>query len=240
MKFKPLLIAAAGLLALSAQATTVTQWDFNGATLAALAVPSTTLTSANASLVGGVSGTVASGSGSTDTATTNNSLNTSTYAAQGAGDLTRGVRFDMSTVGFENLVFSFDQRNSATAAVNTALLYTLDSIAATPVWLQATVFTMPSASSGSFLKGISFDFSSVAGVSNNANFAVELLATFASSTSSYAPTVSTSTYGAGGTIRYDMVTLSGTAISPVPEPETLSLLLAGLGCVGMVVRRRAA
>ncbi len=37
-----------------------------------------------------------------------------------------------------------------------------------------------------------------------------------------------------------MVTLSGTAITPVPEPETLSLLLAGLGSIGLIVRRRAA
>ncbi len=239
MTFKPLLIAAAGLLALSAQASTVAQWNLNGANLAAFATPSTSLTTASASLVG-VTGSVVTGAGSSDTAATNNSLNTTNYPAQGAGDLSRGVRFDISTLGFESLMFSFDQRNSNTAAANTALLYTLDSSAATPVWTQATVFTMPSASAGSFLNGISFDFSSITGANNNAKFAVELVATFKPGSSSYAPTLSSGSYGTGGTIRYDMVTLSGTAITPVPEPETLSLLLAGLGSIGLIVRRRAA
>ncbi|HKX53004.1 MAG TPA: FxDxF family PEP-CTERM protein [Nitrosospira sp.] len=32
--------------------------------------------------------------------------------------------------------------------------------------------------------------------------------------------------------------LAGVTVSPVPEPETYAMLLAGLGLMGMMVRRR--
>ena len=224
MNYKASLLAAAGLIALNAQAVTVAQWGFdagstkhdisqNGASFAAL----------------GVTTTFAGGSGSP----AGQALNTAGYAAQGAGNLTRGVQFSIDTTGYESLVFSFDQRNSNTASAHTALFYTLDNVS----WTQATTFLMPAASSTSFVKGISYDFSSVSGSADNELFGVRLLAMFAPGTSAYAST-SGGAYGASGTIRYDMVTLSGTEIAAVPEASSLAMLLAGLGLVGVVARRR--
>ena len=46
-------------------------------------------------------------------------------------------------------------------------------------------------------------------------------------------------YGTGGTWRFDLVTVNGTAIAAVPEPGTWGLMFAGLDAVGFIARRRA-
>lgn len=236
MNFKASILAAAGLIAMSAQAVTVAQWDFNAGVNASDTTPATPVKhsfSQNGTSFAalGVTTTFAGGSGSP----AGQALNTAGYAASGAGNLTRGVQFSIDTSGYENLVFSFDQRNSNTASAHTALFYTLDNVS----WTQAATFLMPTASSTSFVKGLSHDFSSIGGSANNELFGVRLLAMFAPGSSSYAPTGSGATYGSTGTIRYDMVTLSGSEIAaPVPEANSLAMLLAGLGVVGVLTRRR--
>ena len=45
--------------------------------------------------------------------------------------------------------------------------------------------------------------------------------------------------GTGGTWRFDLVTVNGTAIAAVPEPGTWGLMFAGLAAVGFIARRRA-
>ena len=227
MNFKPALLAAASLIAMSAHgADIVAQWGFdaastkqdisqNGASFAAL----------------GVTVTFAAGSAG------GQALNTAGYAAQGTGNMTRGVQFMIDTSGNENLLFSFDQRNSSTASAYTALLYTLDAGAS---WIGATTLHyLPT--TASFVKGISYDFSSIIGANNNTDFGVRLVNSFAPGTTTY--TGSGGSYSANGTIRYDMVTLSGTAIPdtapvPVPEASSMAMLLSGLGVVGLLVRRR--
>lgn len=44
--------------------------------------------------------------------------------------------------------------------------------------------------------------------------------------------------GYGGSFPVGEITLSGTVIPAVPEPENISMLLAGLGLTGVVIRRR--
>lgn len=229
MNFKPLLLLAAGLLAVQAQAATVALWDFN-----AQSTKHTSSTNgASFALLGGVTSTFASDSGSSDPAPTAYGLNTSNYGTATTGDKTRGVQFGIDTSGYQNLVFSFDQRNSATASSYTALLYSLDQVS----WTLATTFHMTTNSS--FVNGLSYDFSGISGANNNPNFGVRLTTTFAPGTSSYLG--SGSAYGSSGTIRYDMVMLSGSEIpAPVPEPGTTAMLLAGLGVMGMLARRRRA
>jgi PEP-CTERM motif len=162
-------------------------------------------------------------------------LNTSTYAAQGTGNLTRGVQYLIDTSGYTDLVLSFAQRNSATASAWTTLLYTLDGSS----WTQATTFQMPAAASTTFVSGLTYDFSNISGANDNPDFGVQLLSSFAPGTNAYAATGAGSSYGTAGTIRYDNVLLSGTAIAdPVPEPQTYALMLAGLGLMGFVARRR--
>lgn len=227
MQLRTLALAAFAAVTFHAQADTVALWDYS-------ATPTTTKQTQSANgasfaAIGGVVTSFASG-------VTNQALNTSTYAAQGAGDMTRGVQFMVDTSGYTDLVLSFAQRNSATASAWTTLQYTLDG----STWTTATSFQMPAASSTLFVQGITFDFSSITGANDNENFGIQLLASFAPGTSAYLATGATSAYGTSGTIRYDNVMFSGTAIAdPVPEPGTYAMLLAGLGFVGLLARRRA-
>ena len=154
--------------------------------------------------------------------------------------MTRGVQYMVDTTGYTDLVLSFAQRNSATASAWTTLQYTLDGSS----WTTVASFQMPAASSTLFVQGLTYDFSSITGANNNETFGIQLLASFAPGTSGYLATGNGSTYGTAGTIRYDNVLFSGTAIpegpvDPIPEPSTYAMLLAGVGVISLLARRRA-
>lgn len=238
MQFKPaLLLAAAALIASSAQATPVAiaQWNYNtGSTKQTFST-----NGASFATLGGITTSFASGSSdgrSSDPDSPNSALNTSGYGTATTGNMTRGVQYMIDTSGYQDVIFSFDQRNSNTGSAWIALLYTLDD---GDNWTKAEQFKI---SGTNFLNNRSFSFADIEGADNNAGFGVQLVAMFAPGTSSYAAAGATSTFGSAGTIRYDMVTLSGTEIpeAVIPEPGSLGLLMAGLGGIGFVARRRRA
>jgi hypothetical protein len=237
MKLRLLALAALAVASAQAHADQIALWDFNSfsCTSGCTTAPKATQTTNGGvlSTVGAITFTSAAGSG------TGNALNTATYAAQGTGNLTRGVQFMVDTTGYTDVVLTFAQRDSNTASSWTTLRYTLDG----STWQNATSFQMPTANAGtSFVNGLTYDFSSIAGADNNTNFGVQLLASYAPGTSSYLAAGNGATYGTAGTIRYDNVLFSGTAIPdtplPVPEPESYALMLAGLAVVTLVARRR--
>lgn len=237
---KSAIIAAALLAAGSVNAATVTQWNFNSTTPDAnLATGSTapSIGSGLLSLIGGTTATFASGSanlGSSDTAasTDNTAYNLSTFAAQGTGDKTRGIQFNVSTVGFENVSVNYDLRHSNTSSSWEQFQYSLDGT-------TFSDFTVFNASAGdTWFNNRTVDLSSIAGASNNASFAFRVLEAFAPNTASYTASNPTSTYGTTSTWRFDMTTVSGTAVAPVPEPTTYAMMLLGLGFMGLVARRK--
>lgn len=228
---------ALSVVGASAQASVITQWNFNsnpadnststGSTLPAIG-------SGTAALVGGVTGTFASGTasgGSSDPAATDNSgWQTTTYAAQGSGDKTRGVQFNVSTLGYDNISISYDLRHSNTSSRYELVQYSLDGI----TFNDSTLFD--GNAGDTWFNNRSVDFSSIAGVANNANFALRIVAAFEPNSSAYLPSNVSSNYGTAGTWRFDMVTVSG---SPVPVPAAIWMMGSGLlGLVG-VSRRRA-
>lgn len=227
---------AAAFAAGNAQAVVVTQWNFNSATPDGNTGTGTILPAigtGTASLVGGVTATFASGDasgGSSDSATGDDSgWNTTSYTPQGTGNKTRGAQFSVSTVGFQNVVVSYDLRHSNTSSRYEQFQYSTDG-------LNFVDFMSFDGNAGdTWFNGRSVDLSGVAGVNNNANFAFRVVSAFAPSTTAYAASNPTSTYGTSGTWRFDMVTVSA---APVPEAETYAMMLAGLGLVGFMAARR--
>lgn len=197
--------------------TSFTVWDFNTQT-ALPSVGSGTLTN-----LGGITFTYASGAaggGSSDPAAVNNAYNTTTYPAQGTAPKTAGVQVAVSTAGYQNIRFRFDQRLSNTANNTYVVQYTTDITAPVPVWVDAQTFTFTPAPTGTgdiWYNLRNTDLSAVSALNNNPNAAFRIVSDFDPVAGTYLAARSTSSYATSGTSRFDMITISGDAIIP-PVP----------------------
>lgn len=232
-------LAALAALAAPAQALTLTQWNFNSTTADAntgTGIILSAIGSGTASLVGGVTSTFASGDasgGSSDPAVGDDSgWNTTTYAAQGTGDKTRGVQFLVSTAGMTDVSVTWDQRHSNTASKYVAFQYTTDGGTS---WIDPLDGLFSAEAGDTWANGRGLDLSGVAGAGDNDGFGFRIVATFQPGTSSYLASNPGSTYGTAGTWRFDMVTVNA---APVPEPASYALMLFGLAAVGARALRR--
>ncbi len=240
-------LLTAALMAVSVSATAhasvvVTQWNFNSPTPDNNTGTGTTDPSIGAgiaSLLNGVTGGFASGTangGSSDPAASDNSgWQTTGYAAQGQGNKLSGVQFAVSTLGYQDIVVRYDLRHSNTSSRYEQFQYSIDG----NNFIDYVLFD--GNAGDTWFNNRSVDLTGIAGVNDNASFAFRIVAAFAPNTSQYAASRATSDYGTAGTWRFDMVTVQGVAVPvppPVPEPETYALMLAGLGLVGFMARRR--
>ncbi len=249
------MLAAACLTCQSIQAAVVTQWSFNdspddASSATGTLTPSTG--SGNIGLFGNSTATFAGGTltpsqSSDPSAGPNNSAwNISGFTS--AAQFSDGIQGFVSTVGLQNVSVSWDQRTSNSSSKYVAFFYTIDGAN----WLQAagSTFTAgqlsgtanPAADSvlgNLFVNGSGdrfhnnriVDLSSIAGVNDNANFGFRIVSAFDPNTNQFTGT--NATFATTGTWRFDMVTVSATAI---PEPTSMALLgVAGL--TGLVVRR---
>jgi hypothetical protein len=134
------------------------------------------------------------------------------------------VQFNVSTVGKQNIVVTWDERVSNTGSKYVRLQYTTN----------GTTFTdFPTATAinaATLFESKTNNLSGFVGVNNNPNFAFRIVAEFESSAantgnSNYVGAAGT--YGTSGTIRFDMVTVIGTTIAasnPPPAAATLSAI----------------
>jgi hypothetical protein len=211
---------------------TIAHWNFNGA--AADAIPGgtnspTVATGAGtAALVGGTTATFASGNtttGTTETEATsppNFGWNTTTYPAAGQENKMRGVQFNVSTVGQADITFKFEQRLSNTAANTYVVQYTSNASAGAPVWVDAQTFSVTPAATGTgdtWYNARSVDLSAVAALDNNPSVAFRVVSAFDPVANDYLAARSTSTY-AGGTVRFDQVTVTSATTLGVGQFET--------------------
>jgi hypothetical protein len=215
-------------------ATLLTQWNFNsvppdGNTNTGTLTPN--VGTGTALTVGGVSSAFASGAGSSDPATQDDSgWNVSNFKPQGTGNKEAGVEFQTSTIGFTGIKFAFDQRHSGTAARRATVQYSVDSGS---TWVDAAVFD--ATAHDTFFNGRTADLSAVTALDNKADVRFRIVATFSTETGYLGSNVSSNTaYSPQGTWRFDMVSV--TAEQPVPEPGTMAAL--GLGAAAMLRRRR--
>jgi len=237
---KTVLTLSAVLVAGASQAAIITQWDFNGPSNTSVpggALSPTASTGIGTASLLGVTGSFASGisnGGSSDPVTTsppNFGWGTTGYAAQGTEDGQRGVQFAVSTLGFEDITVSFDLRKSNTSSRFTRFEYSANGGAN---WTQGAILD---GNAGDTWFNLNLnDLTADATVDNNSNFVFRMVAIFDPNivvAGTYSPSNSTSSYATTGTLRWDMVTVSGT--EAVPEPATMAVL-AGLGLA--VARRR--
>ncbi len=187
--------------------TTIANWTFESQTNTA------TIGSGTITLIGSITSTYAAGiapntavvGGTTGTTSGTYALNTATYPAASVGAKTAGIQIAVSTSGYNNIQITADIRHSNTSANKVVLQYSTNGTD----WVDATNYSTPAGGDNWYLR--TYDFSSIAAVNNNSSFAVRYVTDFDGST--YLAATSGSTYATTGTIRFDNVTISGTAIS---------------------------
>ena len=190
----------------------ISQWNFNNSDLS----PNTG--SGMASAVGGVTAGFVNGlGGSSDRAAANKAA-----SIKGASGVFTGMQFAVSTVGKKEVKVFWDIAASGSASKYTKFQYTLDVTATPPVWLdynpalQDSPGVTPAGglyvldTADSTLLQRSADLSLVSGVENNAKFGFRVISAYAPGTSSIARADGTSAaYSTAGTVKYDMVTVTG-------------------------------
>lgn len=229
----------------------VTQWNFNSpvdddTTSTGTLTPN--IGAGTASLVGGVTSPGFSAGGTTGAAPSsssdpafasgdNSGWQTTTYAAQGAENGLRGVGFALSTVGYDNLLITWDQRHSNTSSRFAQFQYSLDGSNFTSAGLAGNGLFEATLGGDVWYNSRTVDLSSIVGAANNANFAFRVVAVFDPALgNAYSASTAASSYAATGTWRFDMVTVNGTLI---PAPGALALL-AMAGMIGTRRSRRQA
>ncbi len=207
---------------LSSAQTIFTSWTFDPVQ-GTLANPTPNFGSGTASVVGSVVPTTATGFSSTTGCGSANSA----LAWQhnnfnpGATNEVNGVQFNSSTTGYSNLIFSWDQRFSGTAANTVRLQYTTNGSTWTNFTMTGSNTTICAGSInvngcfetnvGNSYRRVRVDLSSIVAANNNPNFGIRLLASQYQSTGQYRQsTTPTSIASTTGAWRFDNVNFLGT------------------------------
>jgi hypothetical protein len=226
-----LLSAAVVAVSLSANAgaVTVAHWDFESSTPAdATNVGVYPNSIAPAIGSGNASGVHASANTDWTTPSGNGSANAFSSNEWSVGDY---YQFQTSTIGYSDIQVSWDQVSSSTGPRDFKLSYSTDG----SIFTDYGTYTVRSNGSPAWSSGaptgldtFAYDLSVINGLENQANVYFRLVDISAVSASN-------GTVGTSGTDRVDNFMI---AAAPVPEAETYAMMLAGLGMVGFMVRRR--
>ncbi len=196
----------------------IASWTFETSTPADLNnSPSHPAISANLGS-GNASGVHASGATDWSTPAGNGSANSFSSNNWSIGDY---YQFQVSSLGMENLAFSWDQTRSATGPDSFFLQYSTDGTSFTDFFdytvpVVAWSSTGPPQASSQFTQS----FSAISALDNDSSVFFRLRATSAPSNV------------AAGTNRIDNISISGSQIASVPEPSTFLLGLVGLSVFG--------
>lgn len=208
--------------------TTISQWTYEplqGTT----ANPTPNTGSGSSALVGSmISPTTATGMNGTGcggqvTGQTAWAIGT---AAPGATNESSGAQFNVSTVGYNNVVVRWDQRWSNTATNTVRLQYTTDGTNWNNFTMTAanTTFCLGSLNNGRFeanttgdqFRRTTVDLSSIPGVNNNSSFGFRVVAAHFQGTGQFRQTSNNTLVATAGTWRFDNVTVSGSIIAATP------------------------
>ena len=156
-----------------------------------------------------------------------------------APQYTQGGQFGVSTADYQNILVSFDWLTTTQGVRDLMPRYTIDGSTWTNFY--ASSLEMVSTDVNKNFDTFTLDFTGVAGVDNNPNFAVQLVSAYDPTTGTYsAASGHTALNNSSGNWRFDNITFSGTPIT-VPEPSLFILLGIGAICLaGHSLRRPCA
>jgi hypothetical protein len=201
----------------SSRAELLAEWNFNSVEPDGMATTGTTNVSAGAGtafLIGGTTNIYSTGS-PRDPATDDSDWNVRNFPAREVGNKTAGVQFNVSTLGYERILVTWEQRHSSTSSRHIRFQYSTNGVD----FVNGSVFE---ATQQDVHIPRSVDLGVMSGVNNlvnnQANFAFRIVSEFqdtatGSGTASYVATGTGSTYGIGGTWRFDLVTITGEPFS---------------------------
>jgi hypothetical protein len=152
--------------------------------------------------------------------------------AAAAPQYTQGAQFDVSTLGFENIVLTYNWKATTQGVKHQQVQYTADGTN----WVNVGGIQVGPASE-SWINDITIDFSSIPAVNDNPLFGVRIVSAYAPdgpSAGQYVNLAGNPINSTSGNWRMDAITISGTA---VPEPGVGLLGLAWIG-FGLMSRRR--
>jgi hypothetical protein len=207
--------APAYLSLLPTPSTQLARWDFNATNSLATNAPVSSSGNGTATLINGTKGAFNAGSPSDPAGApgfANSGWTTSTYGPPSTPNKSSGAQFNVSTLGYQNILLAWEQRHSDAASKYTRLQYTTDG----STFVDGDAFTML-ATNNSFVFYTS-DLSAIPAVNNNANFAFRIVSEWeataiGNSNSNYVGTVNS--YDTGGTIRFDIMSVYGNPFASV-------------------------
>ncbi|HXJ59353.1 MAG TPA: hypothetical protein VNU68_22135 [Verrucomicrobiae bacterium] len=189
------------------------QWNFNSNPPDTDTATGTTVPARGAGLLTLVSVNGAFVSGSPNDITLDNSgLNTSVYPPQGTGNKTAGIQVKVGTSGKKNILITWDQRVSPTASGISRLQFSTNGTSfidtPSPIFMNAA---------GEF-ESQTRSLVGLPGVEDNTNIAFRIVSEFQSTalgaTNDFYVTASGSNYTTVGTVRFDLLTVTGEPIVP--------------------------
>ncbi len=151
-------------------------------------------------------------------------------AAPGTNE-SSGARFSTSTVGYQNIKVTWEQRWSNTSANTLRLQYTTNGTNWTNFTMTAdnTTFCLGNLNNGRFetnstgdqYRRISVDLSSIAAANDNPNFGVRIVAAHYQSTGQFRQNQTPTSVASGGTWRFDNVKFEAVEIPLVPPTASV-------------------
>jgi hypothetical protein len=176
-------------------------------------------------------------------------------ANPGTANESSGVEFFASTVGYENIIFSYDHRLSNAATRTARIQYTLNGGS---TWVNLDVDVTNYDNSACTNRGgidlgridasdpvgtnVSdswgrrrIDFSAIPGANNNPDFGVRILAAHHATTGQFRQANNVGTVATGGTWRFDNVTFAGTVILAAPTTQDSGIDFTGVLTNGFTI-----
>lgn len=166
-------------------------------------------------------------------------------ATPGTTNESNGVQYNVSTVGFQNILFTWDQRWSGTATNTVRVQYTLDGTTWTNFTMTSanTKFCNGSIDNGRFqnngvgdqYRRISVNFSGITGANNNASFGVRIVAAHFQATTDFRQTTNSASIATGGTWRFDNVSIQGLADVSIASASNFAQYDENIGSINVPI-----